>query len=370
MRIMVISSDTKSLIDFRADLMMEMKNLGNDIIAVAPENGYDEEFNKMGIDFVQVEFDRASTSVLEDIKFYFKIKKIINEKKPDIVFSYALKPVIYASIAASKCGVEKIYSLLPGLGHAFNKGEVKFKDKVVSKLVRMLLKYACNLNKRIIVQNPDDRQELINEKIIKEDKVVRVNSSGVNMDRFKISDYPDNTTFIMISRLLKNKGVIEYISAAKNLKKKYKDVRFQLLGPIDSNPLSLSKNELDNLIDDDSVEYLGVTDDVRDYIGNASVFVLPSYYREGVPRSIQEAMAMGRTIITTDWIGCKETVVDGYNGYLVKPKEICDIEEKMEILIKDPELIQEMGKNSLEYCKEKFDINLVNKQMLEFIDLI
>lgn len=369
MKIMLISSDTKSLIDFRGDLMIQMKEKGHEIIAVAPENEFLEEFNKMGVRFEQLKFNRASTSILGDISFYFKVKLLIKSEKPDMVFSYALKPVIYGSISAKKCGVNKIYSLLPGLGHAFNRDNLSFKDRLVNKIVKLLLRYACKYNKRVIVQNPDDKEELINEGIVSEYKIERVNSSGVNMDKFKPTEYPENITFIMISRLLKNKGVLEYISAAKNIKKEYKKVKFLLVGPLDSNPLSLSKIELENLIADGCVEYLGVTNDVREYISRSSVFVLPSYYREGVPRSTQEAMAMGRPIITTDWIGCRETVIDKYNGYLIQAKNTNQLEEAMRNFIKDPYLIKNMGENSIKYCKEKFEVNIINEQMIKYIDL-
>lgn len=369
MRIMIISSDTKSLIDFRMDLMIKIRDKGHEIIAVAPEKKFIEDFNKNGINFIQIKFDRVSTSILDDINFYFKIKSLIRSEKPDMVFSYALKPVIYGSLAAKRCGVKKIYSLLPGLGHAFNKDIINLKDKSINRIVKILLKKSLKYNTRVIVQNPDDKQELLNEKIIDEARIVRVNSSGVNMEKFKVTKYPEKITFIMVSRLLKNKGVLEYIEAARQIKNENSNVRFLLLGPIDSNPLSLKRDELNNLIEDGCIEYLGEVNDVREYIGQSSVFILPSYYREGVPRSIQEAMSMGRAIITTDWIGCRETVIDGYNGYLVKVRDVKDLKKSIKKFINSPELIQKMGKNSIKYCKEKFEKDIVNEQMCSSMDI-
>jgi glycosyltransferase involved in cell wall biosynthesis len=366
MKILIISSDTKSLIDFRSDLMLEMKAHGNTVIAAAPENEYLDKFEKLGIKFQQLKFDRTSTNPMNDIKFFRRIIKIIRIEKPDMLFSYAIKPVIYGSLAARLCKVKYVKSLLPGLGYAFNQSEINsIKDQLVKKMVRNLLKLSCKYNDVVMVQNPDDRNELINNKIITKEKCVRVNSSGVNFNDYYPVRLPQKPVFIMASRLLKDKGVLEYIKAAKYLKPKYKEAKFLLLGPFDSNPTAVKENELQNLISDGSVQYLGKTDDVRPFITNASVFVLPSYYREGVPRSIQEAMAMGRAIITTDWVGCRETVKDGFNGFLVEPKNTDQLIEKMEYLIKNSKMISDMGTNSERYCREKFDVNIINKQMMD-----
>lgn len=367
----MISSNAKSLFDFRSDLIKEMIGYGHEVVTVAPENNLCEEFKKIGTKFIQHQFDRASTNPFNDLKFFINVFTIIKREKPDMVFSSALKPVIYASLAAKLCKVKNIYSLLPGLGYIFNQyDKPSIKHIVIQKAAIFLLKLGCSCNDRIIVQNPDDQSELVEKGIVTGNKCIRVNSSGVNFERFFPVELPPKPIFIMISRLLKDKGLLEYIKASSVLKQKYKEAEFLLLGPFDSNPSSVTETELNSLISDGCVKYLGETNDVRPFISGATIFVLPSYYREGVPRSIQEAMAMGRAIITTDWIGCRETVINGYNGYLTTAKKIDDLVEKMEYFILNPAEIQRMGENSTKYCKEKFDINIVNRQMLAAMNIV
>lgn len=368
MKILIVSSDTKSLIDFRSDLMKDMINQGHEVIAVAPENEFLDTFQKMGVKFCRIEFERASANPLNDIKFYRKIVRAIKREKPDLVFSYAIKPVIYASIAAKRCKVKAIYSLLPGLGYAFSQMD-GIKDRILKKVVIWLLKLGCKYNEVVFVQNPDDRIELISKGILSENKCIRVNSSGVNLTKFVPVERPPKPIFIMVARLLKDKGLFEYINAARYLKQKYEYAEFLLLGPFDANPTSVKENELKELISDGCVNYLGEVNDVRPILTQTSVFVLPSYYREGVPRSVQEAMAMGRAIITTDWIGCRETVKDQFNGLLVKPKDTNDLINKMEYFIRNPDEINRMGENSIKYCLEKFDVKIINEQMLSAMNM-
>ncbi|WHY76644.1 glycosyltransferase family 4 protein [Neobacillus sp. WH10] len=365
MKVLVISSDTKSLIDFRSELMIEIINQGNEVVAVAPENIFLEEFEKIGVKFCQISFHRTSKNPFNDLKYYINLLKVIKKENPDIIFSYHMKPVIYGSMAGNKSNVKCIYSLFPGLGYTFSKiDNPSLKDKLLQKIIIWLLKHACKHNNLVFVQNPDDRQELIENRIIPEDKCVRVNSSGVDLNKYTPVKLPAKPVFIMAARLLKDKGVFEYINAANHVKQKYNHVEFLLLGPIDLNPNSINEQELNELLSDGCVKYLGHVNDVRPYISQASIFVLPSYYREGVPRSIQEAMAMGRAIITTDSIGCRETVKHGYNGLLTRPKDTDDLINNMEYLIQNPGEISRMGENSIKYCKEKFDVKHVNKQML------
>lgn len=371
MKILIISSDTKSLVDFRGDLMKEMVDYGNTVVAVAPEIDQEEDLEKIGVLFRQLDFKRASLNPLNDFQLYRSLSKIIKDEKPDLIFSYAVKPVIYASLAGRKHNVVRIYSLLPGLGYLFNTYDrPSFLRKIINRVVKILLKRSFAVNQKVFVQNPDDKKELIESGIIEEDKCVRVNSSGINLEKFSPKPLPDDPVFIMISRLLKDKGVYEYFEAASKLKKKYSSVAFFLLGPTDSNPTAVKEHELKKLLEKGHVNYLGEVKDVRNFIEKSSIFILPSYYREGVPRSIQEAMAMGRPIITTDWIGCRETVIDGYNGFLVKPQSAYDLAEKMEYFIINPKKVGEMGANSIDYCRKKFDVKFINKQMLHDMKIL
>ena len=212
---------------------------------------------------------------------------------------------------------------------------------------------------KIFFQNNDDVKVFTDNKIIKKEKTVILNGSGVNLEKFTQKPLPDGATFLCISRLIKDKGVYEYLKAARIVKEKYSNARFLLVGPYDSNPSALKPEELQPYIDDGIIEYFGEASDVRPYLEMCNVFVLPSY-REGTPKTVLEAMATGRAIITTDATGCRETVINGENGYLVPIKDVDALSTAMIDLIEKPELISQMADKGLEFVKQKFDVNIVN----------
>jgi len=211
---------------------------------------------------------------------------------------------------------------------------------------------------------------LIDKGLLKDDKIVMIHGSGVNLDNFSVSELPNNPTFLYIGRLVKDKGVGEYLKACQMIKSEYKKkVRCLLVGPYDTNPTALKPNELQTFIDDGVIEYFGEQTDVRPFIKQCSVFVLPSY-REGTPKTVLEAMSMGRAIITSNAPGCKETVINGVNGYLTEVKNAMDVAEKMKELIEHPNLVTTMGLKSREMAVDKFDVRKVNHIILETMGII
>ena len=205
---------------------------------------------------------------------------------------------------------------------------------------------------------------------MKKDKCELVNGSGVNLKKFKRNKIPSGeVSFLMVARVLKEKGVMVYLRAAKMVKEKYPDVDFVYIGPIDKNKNAISFDELKPYIDGDIINYIPETNRVEKYLAECSVFVLPTYYREGIPKTILEALAMGRPILTTNTPGCKETVIDGENGFFVKVKRANDLVEKMVWMIEHKNQLQVMGDKSFVMCKEKFTIEIIDKRMMEIMEV-
>ena len=368
MKIAVLSSHTPSLFWFRMDMMLSFKNLGHDVIAIGnePADKWADKFSEQGIKYVAADISRNGTNPLKDLKTLKSLKSILKQEKPDKLFTYQAKTVIYGGIAANKLGITEVYPLIAGIGSVFLSNDIK------SKIIRFILKteyrYAMRKCPNIFFQNNDDIKVFTDNKIIKKEKTVILNGSGVNLEKFTQKPLPNGTAFLCISRLIKDKGVYEYLQAARIVKEKYNDARFLLVGPYDSNPSALKPEELQPYIDDGIIEYFGEASDVRPYLEMCNIFVLPSY-REGTPKTVLEAMATGRAIITTDATGCRETVVNGENGYLVPIKDVVVLSNAMIDLIENPEKIPQMSQNGLQMVKAKFDVNIINKKINDTMNL-
>lgn len=369
-KIVIISHYSPSLINFRGDLIRAMVELGHEVVCLGPEAGFKQPLQELGADFRQIPLRRTGLNPLKDVKTLFSLRKVLKEIKPDIVFSYTVKPIVYGSIAAHMAGVRQMYAMITGLGYVFI-GQT-FKQRLLTQIVAFLYRRGLKYNQVVFFQNPDDLHLFVSKSIVpKTAKPVLVNGSGVNIEKFAFAPPKlSPVTFLLIARLIKDKGILEYVEAARLLKQKYPDARFQLLGPLDINPAAITQEQLERWTKEGIIEYLGKTNDVRPYIADASVFVLPSFYREGTPRSVLEAMSMGRPIITTDAPGCRETVIDGKNGFLVPVKDIDALKSAMEKFIQEPDLISQMGKQSRIIAEEKYDVRKVNRAILQEMGLL
>jgi glycosyltransferase involved in cell wall biosynthesis len=366
MKIVILAGYAPFLVNFRGDLIKDMIRLGHDVVAVAPESDYEADLANIGARYVQVSFNRTGANPIRDISLMLAFMKVLKQEKADLVFSYNIKPVIYGAVAAKLSGIKRNYSLVCGLGSVFiSSGPKALAIKFISA---MLYKTALACSSKVFFQNPNDLDEFVNCRIVHRDKCVLVNGSGVNLQRFKPVALPGKPVFLMISRLIKDKGVVEYLDAARLVKSRYPDARFLLVGPYDKNPSALQPEELQPYIDDKSMEYLGAASDVRSFIEQSAVYVLPSY-REGTPRTVLEAMAMGRPVITTDAPGCRGTVIDGVTGFLVPVRDADSLSKRMIWFIHNQDKMEEMGKSSLQYCRDKFDVVKVNKTMLDVMGM-
>jgi len=359
MKIFVISPKNKTVFNFRGDLIKDMISKGNEVFVVGPNRDFIDDIMELGVSqFIEVPLVKDNTNIFGDIDYFKRLKKLFKERKPDMVFGYTIKPVIYGSLAAKAAKVPNIYSMVTGLGRVYAaKG---FKTKIIRFITKILYKNAFRACAKVIFQNRDDIKELVQENYLPLEKCVQVDGSGVNMERFYKSELPEEPVFLMVSRIIKEKGVLEYCEAARKVKKEVKEARFILLGGFDSSIGALKKEDIQSFIDDGSIEFPGEVKDPVSFYHKCSVFVLPSYYREGLPRTILEAMSCGRAIITTDWPGCREAVTNGENGFLVEPKNVENLAQKIEVLAQNKETLVKMAENSYNLCKEKSEVSVVN----------
>ena len=337
---------------------------------MAPEKGFEKDLATLGAQYRSIPLQRTGINPVKDLHTLWVLVGVLKELKPDVVFSYAIKPVIYGSLAARVAKIPQVYSMISGLGYVFVGGSLK--QRVLLRLVQFLYQQAMSNNNKIFFQNPDDIRVLKAMNILtSEQQAVLINGSGVDIDKFAYTKpQAKPLTFLLIARLIWDKGIGEYVAAARLIKKRYPDVAFKILGSLDSNPAAISREQVENWVQEGLIEYLGETNDVRPYIAESSVYVLPSYYREGTPRSVLEAMSMGRAVITTDAPGCRETVRHGVNGFLVPVKDSRALAEAMERFILNPELISDMGVKSREIAMEKYDVHKVNRVIMQTMGLV
>ena len=369
-RVMVIGGHADSLIHFRGPLLRRLVAEGHDVTACAPDAGADvrRELAALGIAYRHVPIQRAGMNPMRDVGTVRALTALYREVQPDLVLTYTIKPVIYGSLAARLSRVPRICSLITGLGYSF--GTATLRQRALNPVVQSLFRFALAHNEVVFFQNPDDLRQFVDAGLASDRQAVLVNGSGVDLEHFRVAPLPEGTpTFLLTTRLLWEKGVGEYVEAARTLKAKYPTARFRLLGPLDPNPAAVSRAQLDAWSAEGVIEYLGSTNDVRPAVADTSVFVLPSAYREGTPRSILEAMAMGRAIITTDAPGCRETVRGDENGFLVPVSDSIALAGAMERFLRDPGLVAPMGVRSRAIAEEKYDVHLVNRVMMRAMGL-
>lgn len=370
MSFLLIASYPDSLIKFRGPLIDAISQKGLQVHIAVPDiannNSLKNELESKDLIVHDIPLRRTGMNPLADLMTLVYLLKLIRHIKPEYVLGYTIKPVIYGSLAAWLAKVPNRFALITGLGYAFQGQEDSTSTKrgLIRQLVQRLYSLALDTTHKVFFQNPDDQALFKQLNILKPSTPsFVVNGSGVNISEYEITPLPTSPRFLLIARLLGDKGVREYAQAAKQIKKNHPEVNFDLVGWIDENPDAIKQQELDTWIEEGTLNYLGKLTDVRPAISNCSVYVLPSY-REGTPRTVLEAMSMGRAIITTDAPGCRETVIDNENGFLVPVKSVDTLVVAMKKLIDNPELIKEMGQRSREIAEEKYDVNKVNAIML------
>lgn len=369
-KVCIVASYAPSILNFRKELIVELgKTYTVYVCAPFVTAKIRNEIERLGVICLNIKMNSDSLNPLNNIKYLHALFTHFKSIKPDVVLSYTIKPVIWGSFAAKLAGVNYIASMITGLGYAFTELH-SIKRKFINKIVRILYKCALNRNQIVLFQNQNDQLLFQHYKILENTPSVVIHGSGVNLQHFYNEDqFPEKITFMMMGRLLKDKGIYEYIKAAKQIKAIHPNVAFNLLGWIDENPSSITSQELNGWCKEGFITFFGKLDDVRDRLKETSVFVLPSY-REGTPRSVLEAMSMGRPIITTDAPGCKETVIHGENGFIVPIKNVDELVVSMKKFIDNPSLIVDFGKQSRKIAMDKYDVYKVNNTILSALQLI
>lgn len=353
---------------------MEMVTEGCEVLALAPD--YDEatraEVRSLGAKPVDFSLSRTGMNPVRDATDMLRLAFLLRRLKPDITLCYFIKPVIYGILAAWLARVPRRFAMIEGLGYVFipPEGAEPLKRRGLRGAVSLLYAAALRRANLVFFLNEDDIAEFSKRRLVPPGKVFLLGGIGVDLCEWPPAPpVTEPVTFLLASRLLREKGVVVYAKAAELVKQKYPNTRFILVGSLDTNPGALSRAEIESWVQDGTLEWPGRVPDVRDWLAKASVYVLPSYYREGVPRSTQEAMAMGRPVITTDAPGCRDTVIDGENGFLVPMRDVEALATAMERFILQPELIERMGQASRQIAEERFDVQKINKIILELMGI-
>lgn len=367
-RFLLIAGSPNSLLNFRGHLLRALLKEGLEVHVAAPNlpanSVFRHKLEALGVQVHEVALKRVGLNPLADLATVYHLLFMMRRIKPHFSLGYTIKPVVYGNIAAWLAGVPRRFALITGLGYAFQ-GEAGQRSWL-KYFVQGLYSTALGKAHKVFFQNPDDEALFQKLEIIKQcdGKTVVVNGSGIDLDSFAVTPLPEAIQFLLIARLLGDKGVREYVKAAAIVRQRQPNVRFGLVGWIDENPDAISEDELQDWIEAGNVYFYGRLEDVKPAIAQSSVYVLPSY-GEGTPRTVLEAMAMGRPIITTDAPGCRETVVDANNGFLVPMKNVDELAAAMMKFIEQPELIARMGSCSRQLAEEKYDVIKVNEHMLK-----
>lgn len=354
--IAIVINTSWNIYNFRLGLLLALQKEGYKIVAIAPRDDYSDKLEKMGFEYYSISINNKGTNPAEEIALVYAFYKLYKQVAPDILLQYTIKPNIYGSMAAGMLGIPVI-SNISGLGTVF------LNDSFSSKVARILYKIALQIPKKVFFQNSCDQELFISKKLVKESKTGLLPGSGINTEKFlpainnKLSS---SVSFLMIARLVKDKGIIEYVEAAKKIKIRYPNVEFSILGAFYSgNPTAITEEEMKQWVNKGIIRYLGMSDDVQSIIEGYDCVVLPSY-REGLSRVLLEAASMAKPIIATDVPGCREVVDDGQNGYLCSVKNIASLVEQMQKIIDLDESAREaMGRNGRKKVIREYDEKLV-----------
>ncbi|WP_296009657.1 glycosyltransferase family 4 protein [uncultured Adlercreutzia sp.] len=368
MKIAVVSAYTQSHAGIRAELIQSFIDRGHEVVAFGGESeeNWIDFFAARKVSYRQFSVNRTGVNPIQDIKTIASLERLYSEEKPDKVFTYHAKGNIYGCLAAQRAGLNDVYSLVAGLGTIFRDDPDKI--NIIRSIMTMEYRAALRGATAVFFQNNDDKALFVDRGIVEPSKTVIVNGSGVDLGRFPWTPLPESPSFLFVGRLIKDKGILEFIEAARIVKRYYPLVRFQIVGDVDDNPTSLSRSLIDSIAEEGIVEFAGPQSNVVPFYQRSSVFVLPSHH-EGTPRSALEALAVGRPVILTDAPGCREVVQNGENGFMIPVGDPKSLAEVMIRFIEQPTLAVAMGQKSRVIAEEKYDVRKVNEAICNTMGL-
>jgi glycosyltransferase involved in cell wall biosynthesis len=366
-KVVIAVNSAWNLVNFRSGIINSLVACDYEVIALAPDDKYSHQLSALGCRFTPIHMDNKGTNIFKDLLLIIQIFWFLSRERPDVFLAYTVKLNIYGSVVAHLLGIPVINNIA-GLGTVFAK------KNLLCFFVSQLYRLALTPSRKVFFQNQDDFDLFLKRGIAVKYFSERLPGSGVNIKKFIPEPMPKRpcVRFLLIARMLWEKGVGEFVEASKIVKKRGLDAEFCLLGFLDvQNPGAITKHQMNIWQDEGIVRYFGVSDDVRSEISQADCIVLPSFYREGTPRVLLEAAAMARPLITTDWIGCRDVVDDGINGYLCRPNDAEDLAKKM-LMIKNlsTEQRERMGENSRNKVLRDFDERIVINKYLSTISNI
>lgn len=369
-RILVLASYSPMLINFRSEMLEAFIKLGYEVHTAAPNMSAEtsEKLSSLGCIPHEISLSRQGVNPAKDLMFLFRIYLLIRRIRPSVFFGYSIKPVIYGNLASWAARVPKRCTLITGLGFSFSEEGTSGRVGLIKKIAKLLYRAALKKTHYILFQNNDDLDLFRRIGFVENQKTGVVAGSGVDLVHFAPTCLPQGPRYLIIARLLVEKGIREFVEASQIVKQKIPGSRFMILGQLESGPSAISQNELEQWIESKGIEYLGTMSDVRPAITDASVYVLPSY-REGTPRSVLEAMAMSRPIITCNTPGCRETVQEGVNGFMVPMKSVQPLADAMIRLGTDLDLRVSMGNAGRQLVVKRFDVHKVNKAIVQILEL-
>ncbi len=372
--IAIITSQAFSLVNFRGPLIRELVARQVKVFALAPDFDDEQRHAILELGAQPVDFSLARTGMnpLRDGLDTIRLALLLRRLRPDVTLGYFIKPVIYGTLAAWLARVPHRVGMIEGLGYVFTPSDnsMTWRRQWLQRVVSGFYKLSLAKAHKAIFLNPDDISEFVGKGLVEENKVANLGGIGVDLDEwFPVPVVQKPMTFLLAARLLREKGIVEYAEAARRVKAIHPAARFVLLGGLDPNPGGLSRAEVESWVNEGLLEWPGHVP-VKPWLAQTSVYVLPSYYREGVPRSTQEAMAMGRPVITTDAPGCRQTVVEGENGFLVPVRDPEALAKAMLRFIENPQLVETMGRASRALAERRFDVNKINAKMLGWLGFV
>ena len=366
-KIILVARTSWSLFNFRAGLMRALAARGLTVVGGGVGGDlYERKIRDLGVRFENLRIDQGGTNPISDLRLLYAFYRWYKAEAPDVVHHFTIKPVIYGSIAAYLAGVPKIINTITGLGYVYSK-----RGGLLRRIVEGLYRVALRCATHVFFQNEDDRQLFVSARIVPKEKTSVVPGSGVDLERFRddgagLRESSSNVVVLIVARLLKEKGIGEFVDAARLLRSRLGDVSFRILGGIDtSNPAAVTQDELDGWLREGAVDWLGHAEDVRPALRAADIVVLPSYYPEGTPRSLLEAAAMGKVIVTTDTVGCRNVVEHGVTGFLVPPRDARRLSQAIFELATSAELRARMGAAGRRKMETEFDERIVIEKTLD-----
>lgn len=352
----------------RKDVALAAMEAGWDVTIVTADTGKLKDIEALGLKTINLPMSRSGMNIVEELKTLNWLRKLYKHDKPDVVHHVGMKTILWGTLAAKFSRVHGVVNAISGLGGFF----AEENKSILAKVMPMVLRFShVRKNLLCIFQNDDDWGLYVKHGIINHEQGRFIKGSGVDLNQFCYTPEPEEGKIkvMLTARMIVEKGVFLLTEAAERLRSKYEGkVQFLLIGGLDDHPGAITKEQLEAVCDGEYIQWLGYRTDVRDLLKQCHIMAFPSYYMEGLPKSLIEADAIGRPIITSNSVGCKETLVDGYNGFLIQPKDVDALTEKLDVLLSDKELRVKMGKNARKYAEDYFSIEVVKERHLAIYD--